>query len=81
MARRTPKQTKVAKGIIQMHEGIWYALASHELTECCHCGLVHETEYKFQGRHIFWRAKIHRKATRAARKREGVTIVKSKPRS
>lgn len=78
MARK-PAQTKVHAGVIQMKEGVWYALESLELTECCHCALVHETEFKFEGRHIFWRAKIHKRATRAARQRDGITVTRKKP--
>lgn len=64
-------------GHIQMHEGTWYKLDSPDVTECCDCGLVHHTEYMFEGGRLFWRASVDRIATRAARKRAGVRVVKA----
>jgi hypothetical protein len=59
---RKMKAPKV-DGHIQMHEGTWYKLDSPDVTECCDCGLVHHT--------------VDRIATRAARKRAGVRVVKA----
>ena len=71
------RQLKVSPQVIQMKEETWYALEAHELTECCGCGLVHETEFKFEGRHIFWRAHVNKRATQAARKRDGIKVVRT----
>jgi hypothetical protein len=74
------KKTPVdSRGSIQMEEGKWYRLDSPEITECCDCGLVHVTEYMFENGRMFWRAKTDPKATRASRKRNGITLLKSKP--
>lgn len=62
---------------IQMYEGAWYALRNPDLTECCDCGLVHNTEYKIDGMRIFWKAKVDKRATTAARKRHGIKITKA----
>ena len=64
---------------IQMYEGTWYRLDSPEITECCACGLVHHTEYMFENGRMLWRSKTDPKATRAARKRLGIKIVKASP--
>ena len=62
---------------IQMEEGKWYRLDSPEITECCDCGLTHHTEYMFEKGRMLWRGKVDVKATRAARKRLGIKIVKT----
>ncbi|MDE2098504.1 MAG: hypothetical protein KGL39_14720 [Patescibacteria group bacterium] len=63
---------------IQMHENRWYRLDSPEITECCDCGLVHHTEYMLSKGRLFWRSVVDRKATRAARARDGIKIVRAK---
>jgi hypothetical protein len=68
-----------SRGSIQMEEGKWYRLDSPEVTECCSCGLVHVTEYMFENGRMFWRATTDMKATRASRKRNGITVLKAKP--
>ncbi len=65
---------------IQMYEGRWYRLDSPEITECCHCGCVHHTEYSFDNGRLLWRSQIDPKATRAARKRLGIKIVSLSPK-
>ena len=60
-----------------MEEGKWYRLDSPEITECCDCGLTHHTEYMFEKGRMLWRGKVDVKATRAARKRLGIKIVKT----
>jgi hypothetical protein len=67
------------RGSIQMEAGKWYRLDSPEITECCDCGLVHHTEYMFENGRMFWRAITDRKATRASRKRNGITVSRTKP--
>ncbi len=64
-----------AKKPIQVVSGRWYA-AGHgpPLTEeCCDCGLVHKTEYRFElknGKVLLWvRWTVDDKATAAARRR------------
>ncbi len=58
----------------QMVEGVWYALQHDiEVTECCDCGLVHETEYKFERGRLWWRSKVNPQATAAARLKAGIT--------
>jgi hypothetical protein len=73
------KRKKAALVSVQMTEGVWYRLDSPEITECCHCSLVHSTEYRFYKGRMFWRSHVDHKATRAKRKENGITIVKSKP--
>lgn len=62
---------------IQMYEGVWYAFRNPDLTECCDCGLVHNTEFKVDGTHMLWRAKVDKRATNRARKRDGITVTKN----
>ena len=69
------KRPKVHAVSIPTEPGKWYVLRTPELTECCGCGLVHHTEYQLDANgRLLWRAKVDMKATRAARKREGITI-------
>lgn len=82
---RAPKRTRTHRrkitGSVQMIEGVWYALQHDiEVTECCHCGLVHETQYKLERGRIWWRTKVNSQATTAARKRAGVRIVTASPK-
>jgi len=65
-------------GHIQMQENVWYRLDSPDITECCDCGLVHHTEYMFEKGRMFWRAMVNQKATRTARQKQGIKIVKTK---
>jgi hypothetical protein len=64
------------KGHIQMEPGKWYRLATPEVTECCDCGLVHVTEYMFEGTNLFWRAHVDKRATRASRKKHGIKVTR-----
>lgn len=70
-------------GSSQIEEGTWYRMPTKtpEVAECCDCGLVHITEYKIVDGKIFWRTTVDRKATRAARRREGVTVQRRKFRT
>lgn len=66
---------KKTKTYIQMKEGVWYAIQYDiELTECCHCGLVHRTYWKVEKGRIYWRAAIDHIKTRVARRRLGIEI-------
>ena len=59
---------KLVEGNPQMHADTWYAIQHDiEVTECCTCGLVHETEYKLERGRIWWRSRINSQATSAAR--------------
>jgi hypothetical protein len=64
---------------IQMEAGKWYRLDSPEITECCDCSLVHVTEYMFENGRMFWRSHTDKKATRAKRRENGITLLKCKP--
>jgi hypothetical protein len=71
------KRSKPTKTYIQMKEGVWYAVQYDiELTECCHCGLVHRTYWKVEKGRIYWRAAVDHRATKMARRRMGVRIEK-----
>lgn len=59
-----------------MYEGVWYAIRNPDMTECCSCGLVHNTEFKLDGMRIFWRSKVDKRATNKARKLHGITVIK-----
>jgi hypothetical protein len=64
-------------GNIQMREGVWYALQYDvEITECCDCGLVHETEYKLERGRLWWRSRVNPQATVAARRQAGITGIR-----
>ena len=75
------KLTPVDPASIQMEPGKWYRLDSPEITECCDCSLVHHTEYMFEGGRMFWRSVVDKKATAAARKRNGIKVVRTKVKS
>lgn len=75
MRKKPPTKIDIT-GSIQMHAGVWYALDSEEITECCDCGLVHVTEYMFENGRLFWRSRTNTRATNAARKREGITVLR-----
>jgi hypothetical protein len=61
---------KMVEGNPQMKAGTWYALQHDiEVTECCSCGLVHETEYKLERGRIWWRSRVNSQATTAARRK------------
>lgn len=78
--KQDARRAKVRKGYIQMKEGVWYAIQHDiELTECCHCGLVHRTYWKVEKGRIYWRAAIDKRLTKKARARDGVVIYKRKP--
>lgn len=73
MKKRTRSKRRIdpahmVKGNPQMREGTWYALQHDiEVTECCDCGMVHETHYKLERGRIWWRSKVNHQATAAAR--------------
>jgi hypothetical protein len=71
------KLSPVDPNSIQMEPRKWYKLDSPEVTECCDCGLVHETEFMLQGGRIFWRSITNAKATEAARKKHGIKITRA----
>jgi len=62
-----------------MVEGVWYALQHDiEVTECCDCGLVHETEWKVERGRLWWRSRVNPQATAAARLKAGITGISRK---
>ena len=75
--RRKPPQ-KIRS--VQMEEGKWYRLDSPELTECCHCSMVHLTEYMLENGRLFWRSWVDKDATRIKRAENGITIVRKPPK-
>jgi hypothetical protein len=75
--RIDPVDAHVGAPAQQIYEGVWYALAHDiEVTECCHCGLVHETEFKMERGRLWWRSRIHPQATTAARRKAGIKGIK-----
>lgn len=67
-SRRRIDPAKLVAGAPQMRPGVWYALQHDiEVTECCDCGMVHETHYKLDRGRIWWRTKVNHQATAAAR--------------
>lgn len=51
-------------------DGEWYeATWTGQRDMCCHCGLVHITDYKVEKGKLFFRAKQSQRATKDARKR------------
>lgn len=80
---RSPARKKADKApYIQMREGTWYALMhTHEMTECCDCGMVHTTEWKVERGRLYWRATVDKKRTEAARARDGIVITRKPPAS
>ena len=77
MPRKKTVKIVPVDGSIQMTENTWYRLDSPEVTECCDCGLVHHTEYMMEGGRLFWRAVVDKKATAAARKLQGIKVIKN----
>lgn len=67
-----------SKRVEQMYEDTWYKLDTPTVEECCDCGLIHHIEYKMFNGRILWRATLDRRATNAARKRDGITVKKRK---
>lgn len=62
--------------VVQIIEGRWYALGSYETTECCDCGLVHRLSYKLEKGRIFERVVVDARATRRARRKEGIVVLR-----
>lgn len=62
---------------IQIVDGTWYAVAFRNMSdgadpfteECCHCGLVHEVEYKVENGRFWVRYTVNKAETRKARAR------------
>ena len=53
----------------QVIDGEWYEASwTGQRDMCCHCGLVHITEFKVEKGKLFFRAKQSERATKAARK-------------
>lgn len=63
---------------VQVEEGKWYAFSNPEVTECCHCSLVHITEFMLEGTRLFWRVKVDLKKTRELRRRYGIKVTRVK---
>ncbi len=78
MPRKQKLRHKVV-GSIQTEPDKWYRLDSPEITECCDCGMVHHTEYVLENGRLFWRAKVDKAATEAARREHGITVTRSDP--
>jgi hypothetical protein len=75
--RRIDPAVALVTGNPQIEPSKWYAIQHDiEVTECCDCGMVHETEWKLERGRIWWRTKVNYQATAAARKKSGVKIVK-----
>lgn len=66
-----------SSGTMQIEPGKWYRMDSPEITECCDCGLVHITEYAFEKGRFLFRTRVNRRATRAARQRDGITVMRT----
>jgi hypothetical protein len=58
---------------VQMYEDSFY-LDKFVKHECCHCALVHDTEYKVENGRIFTRWKVNEKETKEQRKKFGIKI-------
>lgn len=65
---------------IQMYEDTWYRMDNPGVEECCDCGLIHHVEFKLVRGTLFWRARVDRRATTAARKRSGIRVLTKKPK-
>jgi hypothetical protein len=73
-SKRRVDPAALVDGNPQMQEGVWYALQHDiEVTECCDCGLVHETEYKLERGRLWWRSRVNVQGTVAARKKAGIS--------
>jgi hypothetical protein len=78
--RRIDPVDALVNGNPQMIEGTWYAIQHDiEVTECCACGLVHETEYKMERGRIWWRTRVNPQASAAARRKAGIVGIKRLP--
>lgn len=62
---------------VQVIEGVWYALMDEQTSECCDCGLVHETEWKVEKGRLFYRTKVNRRLTTASRRASGIKVVRA----
>lgn len=62
---------------VQMYEDSWY-LDKFTRHECCHCSLVHETEFKVENGRIFTRWKVNEKETKEQRKKYGIKVTRAK---
>jgi hypothetical protein len=61
--------------VVQMYDDAFY-LDKFTKHECCHCALVHDTEYKVEGGKIFTRWKVNDKETKAQRKKYGIKVTR-----
>lgn len=67
-------------GSEQIVAGRWYRmpLKTSEVSECCDCGLVHITDFKIVGGKLFFRTTRAEEATKAARRRDGISLRRKK---
>jgi hypothetical protein len=62
--------------VVQMYDDKFY-LDKFSQHECCHCSLVHDTEFKVENGRIFTRWKVNDKATKAQRKKYGIKVTRA----
>ena len=62
---------------VQMYEDAWY-LDKFTKHECCHCALIHDTEYKIENGRIFTRWKVNEKETKEQRKKLGIKVTRAR---
>ena len=65
--------------VVQIYENRWY-LDKFDQHECCCCGAQHKTEYKVEKGRIFTRWTLDPIATKANRLRDGVAVIKTRPK-
>lgn len=77
-SKRRVDPVKLVDGNPQMRANTWYAIQHDiEVTECCDCGMVHQTEYKLERGRIWWRSKVIPQASAASRKKSGIRLLKA----
>jgi hypothetical protein len=60
----------MTKGYTQVIDGIWYEASwTGQRDMCCHCGLVHITDFKVENGKLMFRARQSVRATKEARKK------------
>ncbi len=59
---------------VQVTDGVWYELGDFDRDICCHCSLVHLTEYKVEKGRILFRTKVDHKETAKLRKQHGIKV-------
>lgn len=67
---------KKREHVVEIIDGVWY-LDKFSQHECCHCSLVHDTEYKVEKGRIFTRWTQNDKATKEQRKKLGIKVTRA----